>query len=472
MVARDATDPCSIWHLVFIQFLYIFSVALTAPVFPFIWSTTPLADGAEDPETRGATLYAYAGFVNAFCEFMTFSFLGAVSDKVGRRPLLLLAFLGQVIDFGTAGLAAKDSEAAWVLPSAHIWLYTSRTLAGVCGSPGLFTRMYVGDVSREGTNGANNFAKLIATIGLSFVVGPPVGAILGSTSGRRSVMLLASGANLLGMVWICGFLPESLREEHKKSLDWSKANPFGMLQFLFSTKFLMFFGLASLLDQLTLTTLNTVFFQYLEKVFNTNQRQASGMLATFGICQALAYRFIMRPLVNNRGEILTLKIGYMISCLTLLSFAVAGQFLTSQPSVVYIVMMFLGIGAISNPAEYALAARCVGKDEQGKLQAATGSFDVIGKMLANAGVALIYERSVAAGAPGAIWLFAAVCLSPAVYFAFQLRGFLPSTVLEAHVKVGELVQSFSALGEKVAFLPQVTCPHRSSDLRTAELAQS
>merc|ERR1719512_50 len=114
------------------------------------------------------------------------------------------------------------------------------------------------------------------------------------------VMFTASYLNLVGFVWISFFIPESLQDENRKPMDWSKANPVGMLLFLFSTKFLMFFGLASMLDQLTLTIINTNFFPYLEAVFGIEQRQAAGMLATFGICQALAYAYIMRPLVASR----------------------------------------------------------------------------------------------------------------------------------------------------------------------------
>jgi len=389
--------------------------------------------------------------------------LGAVSDKVGRKPLLMLAFLGQVVDFSVAAYADSDPEFGYasVFGNAHIWMFAARVFSGVCGSPGLFTRAYVGDVSTELT-GASNFSKLIAMIGLSFVVGPAVGAVTAARSGRRTVMMIGTVCNILGMFWTCAFLPESLREEYKKKdLDWSKANPFGMLQFLFSSKFLAFFGLASLLDQLTLTITNTVFFQYLDKVLNVERSQAGGMLGTFGIFQVITYYCIMRPLVRSRGEVFTMQVGYSVSFGSLLLFGIVGQAfqglqdgetMPDRGLSVYLVMMLLGAGSMSNPAEYALSARCVGKDEQGKLQAATGSFDVLGKMIGSAAVALIFESSTKAGFAGAIWWFAAAALTPAVFFTvFCIRSALPERVREAHVSSLGQFEAFSAYGSKVSF---------------------
>lgn len=411
--------------IVAVQFLYMLALAISASNFPFIWTTLPWSGGEE---VRGATLSTFGVFANASAEFLSASLVGVMSDRYGRKPFLIVSCVGQIIDFTTAGLAAKSPWGGLPAISAHaqpsLWMLSARVIAGLCGNLTIFTKAYMGDVSTAET-GSRNFALLFACICSSFLVGMPLGGLL-SKMGLGVPMFAASALNLVNMFVIGFWLQESLRPEHRTPIVWRKANPVGALQFLLSTRFLLLFGAMTFLDQFSLNLLHSVFFQYCKIVFGVEKGASISLIITFAVVSIMSLVVMRSPWFLKRyGELFIVRLGYFLTCAAFACLAVVSYtkvFLLMFPCV-----MILAMGMVSGPVQTAIATRCVGDDQQGALQAANGSLDVIGKMVSAGLVTGLFQPIMQINQPGIIWWVACLTATGGVWSACSLHRFLPAT---------------------------------------------
>src|SRR5688572_20407482 len=165
----------------------------------------------------------YGGFLMFSYAVMQFVFspiLGGLSDRYGRRPVLLFSLLGLGIDYIFLAFAPTLA-----------WLFVGRIVAGICGASFTTAFAYVADISAPEKR-AQNFGMMGAAFGLGFIIGPLIGGVVGEEFGPRAPFIAAAGLSLLN--WLYGYfiLPESLSKENRRKFDWKRANPFGSLQFL------------------------------------------------------------------------------------------------------------------------------------------------------------------------------------------------------------------------------------------------
>jgi MFS transporter, DHA1 family, tetracycline resistance protein len=157
--------------------------------------------------------------VFAIMQFLFAPVVGNLSDKYGRRPILLISLLGFGIDYIVLALAPT-----------YGWLFLGRVVAGLTGASFTTASAYIADISND-QNRAKNFGLIGAAFGLGFVLGPALGGFL-STWGIRAPFYAAAGLCLLNFLYGYFLLPESLDKEHRRPFEWKRANPFGSLKFL------------------------------------------------------------------------------------------------------------------------------------------------------------------------------------------------------------------------------------------------
>ena len=172
------------------------------------------------PVNQASTYGALLLSVFAITQFLFSPVIGNLSDRFGRRPVLLSSLLGFGIDYIILALAP-----------AYGWLFIGRVIAGVTGASFTTATAYIADVSTDETSRAKNFGLIGAAFGLGFVLGPALGTFL-STWGIRAPFYAASALCLLNCLYGYFFLPESLSKENRRPFEWRRANPFGSLKFL------------------------------------------------------------------------------------------------------------------------------------------------------------------------------------------------------------------------------------------------
>ncbi|HEX3935102.1 MAG TPA: MFS transporter, partial [Puia sp.] len=164
--------------------------------------------------TYGGLLLTVFAIVQFFCA----PIIGNLSDRYGRRPILLLSLFGFGLDYVIQGLA----------PS-YGWLFIGRVIAGFTGASFTTASAYIADLSTDETTRAKNFGMVGAAFGLGFVIGPALGSLL-AVWGIRAPFYGAAVLCLLNCIYGYFVLPESLSKENRRAFDWKRANPFGSLR--------------------------------------------------------------------------------------------------------------------------------------------------------------------------------------------------------------------------------------------------
>ena len=189
----------------------VIGFGIIIPVMPTLISQLKGVDISTASKYGSLLMFAYA-FVQFFCAPL----LGNLSDKYGRRPVLLFSLLGFGIDYLFLALAPT-----------YGWLFIGRIIAGITGASFTTGAAYIADVSTAETR-AKNFGMIGAAFGLGFIIGPVMGGLLGKI-GPRIPFYAAAALALLNCVYGYFVLPESLKKENRRPFDWKRANPIGSL---------------------------------------------------------------------------------------------------------------------------------------------------------------------------------------------------------------------------------------------------
>src|ERR1043165_8878106 len=195
-------------------FVDVIGWALIIPVMPTLIAGMKKIPVNEASSYGGWLLSAYA-----IMQFVCAPILGNLSDKYGRRPVLLFSLLGFGIDYLFLALAPT-----------YAWLFVGRVIAGFTGASFTTASAYIADISTN-ENRAKNFGMIGAAFGLGFIIGPTIGGLL-SGWGVRAPFYAAAVLCLLNAMYGYFVLPESLKKENRRRFEWKRANPFGSLQFL------------------------------------------------------------------------------------------------------------------------------------------------------------------------------------------------------------------------------------------------
>ena len=337
------------------------------------------------------------GFLFAAIQFISAPIQGALSDRYGRRPVILLSCLGLGVDFMLMALAQS-------LP----WLLVARIFSGVFSASFTTANAYIADVTAP-EHRARAFGMIGAAFGLGFIVGPVVGGQLGTVD-LRAPFWFAAGLSLLNFLYGWFVLPESLPKEKRTArFDWAHANPLGSLLLL--KKYPQVFGLAAVvfLANFAHYVYPVVFVLFAEYEYRWNEQQVGFVLAAVGVSSVIVQGGLVGPLVKRLGERRALLFGLGCGVLGFVIYGIAEAgwfFLIGLP--------VSALWGLAGPATQSLITRQVGADAQGRVQGALMSLVSLAGVFAPLAFAgtfgLFISKQAPAHLPGAAWLLAALLL--------------------------------------------------------------
>ena len=340
-------------------------------------------------------------------QFLCSPLLGALSDRFGRRPVLLSALGGMCLNYILL---------AWA-PSLA-WLFVGRVIAGATAASYSTATAYIADVTPPQKR-AQRFGLVGAMFGLGFVAGPAIGGLLGSY-GLRWPFLAAAALAGSNMLFAAIMLPESLRPELRRKVRWRQANPLGSMQVLGADASYRRLAVAWCCTWFALGALQSSFVLANDLRLGWGARENGFALAVVGIGSALVQGLLVRRLVPWMGERRAALTGYALSCAAYLCFAFAWH----AP------MLFLGIvlqafGAISGPAVQSLLSARAGADAQGQIQGALASVQgltaIVAPLAAGWAFSLGADPAGAFYFPGAPFLMASAAYLLAVVSVWTVR---------------------------------------------------
>jgi DHA1 family tetracycline resistance protein-like MFS transporter len=350
----------------------------------------------------GWLMVAYAA-----TQFVFAPIIGNLSDKYGRRPVLLFSLFG----FGVDYLLTSFAPTIW-------WLFAGRIVAGITGASFTTASAYIADVSTN-ENRAQNFGMIGAAFGLGFIIGPLIGGLLGSF-GPRIPFMVAAGLALAN--WLYGYfiLPESLSKENRRKFDWKSVIPLGSV-----VKLLRYPAVGGLMFALSLVFLAAHAVQSNWAYFNIEKfGWGSGMigvsLAVVGVLiagvQAGLIRYI-NPKLGNEKSVYT---GLALYALGLLLFAFA-----TQGWMMFVFLVPYCLGGIAGPALQAIMSTHVPPNEQGELQGAMTSLmsltSIFGPLImTNLLFAYFSQKQGAVYFPGAPFLLAFLLMLTSAIWSYYV----------------------------------------------------
>jgi MFS transporter, DHA1 family, tetracycline resistance protein len=372
-------------------FLDMLGLGIIAPVLPRLVLSFTGGDGA-----RAAAIFGIFGTVFALMQFVASPLLGVLSDRFGRRPIIVLSNLGLGLDYVLMALAPTVS-----------WLFAGRLISGITSASMTTASAYVADVTQPERR-ATGFGLIGAAFGLGFITGPAIGGLLGGVDPRMPFWF-AAVLSLANAAYGFFVLPESLQREQRCSIVWRRANPFGALKLLRSHGQL--FGLATVAFLSTLAggVLPSIYVLYVSDRYGWNTRTVGFSLTLVGLCSALAQAALVKPAVARLGERGTILAGLLCGAAGMAVFGTATSgtmFVCGTP--------LMALWGLAPAAAQSIMTRRVGASEQGQLQGALSSLASVAALLGPGLFTLIYARSIArhgaSNIPGAAWLLSTIML--------------------------------------------------------------
>ncbi len=337
----------------------ILGIGIVIPVLPelvkqFVGGSTSLAGW-------------YVGIIGASYSLTQFVFapiVGSLSDRFGRRPILLASMFGLGIDFVIQGLSPSIT-----------WLFVGRIIAGIMGASFTTANAYIADISDDSTR-ARNFGLVGVAFGLGFIFGPALGGLLGGFN-LRLPFFVAAGLSLVN--WLYGFfiLPESLPPENRSPFRLAKANPFASLSRLRAYPIVGGLAAAFVCISLAQRGLENVWVLFTSYRYGWDEQTNGLMLGLVGLMAALVQGGLVRPTIRRFGERQAVLFGVFVSALAFLGYGLA-----SQGWMIPMVIIFGAFGGVAGPAIQSIVAKAVKPSEQGQIQGALTSLMSLTNILA------------------------------------------------------------------------------------------
>jgi DHA1 family tetracycline resistance protein-like MFS transporter len=342
--------------------LDVIGLGLIIPVFPQLIEELIQGNISKASQWAGLLTFAYA-----IMQFICAPIIGNLSDKYGRRPVLLLSLLGFGIDYIFLSLAPT----IW-------WLFVGRLIAGLFGASFTTATAYIADISTS-ENRSKNFGMIGAAFGLGFIIGPGLGGLLGGV-GPRVPFMAAAVLTLMNLIYGYFVLPESLAKEHRRPFEWKRANPMGSLLQLKKYKgveglivSLIFLYIAGHAVQSTWTFFNIEKFQWSNTLMGIS-------LTVIGLLIAIVQGGLIRYINPKLGEERSVYVGLGLYSLGLFLFSFA-----TDGWMMFVFLIPYCLGGIAGPAIQSIISGNVPKNEQGELQGALTSLmsatSIVGPLL-------------------------------------------------------------------------------------------
>lgn len=319
----------------------------------------------------------------ALMQFLCAPVLGAISDKAGRRPVLLVSLAGAAIDYVFMALA----------PSLA-WLFVGRAIAGITGANMAVAQAYIADITPEAQR-TRRFGLFSAMFGVGFILGPVLGGFLGEVW-TRAPFLAAAALNGLNFLLALVVLPES-HDKRGGALDRAALNPFASLRWATAFPALLPLMAAFVILAIVGEVGGTIWVLYGEDKFRWDPWTVGFSLAGFGVFTALAQAFVAGPVAERFGERKTLAIAIVCD-----AFAYVAIALATKGWMAFALLPFFCLGGIGHAAIASLLSAQVGEDQQGRLQGVTASLASLASVIGPVVIAQVYFASRGVF-PGLVW---------------------------------------------------------------------
>jgi DHA1 family tetracycline resistance protein-like MFS transporter len=372
----------------------VLALGLVIPVLPHLIQVLVGGDTA-----HAASMVGVFGTTWALMQFLAAPVLGSLSDRLGRRPVLLLSCLGLGLDYVFMALA----------PSLG-WLLVGRVVSGVTSASFSTALAYISDVTPPERRAAS-FGLMGAAFGAGFVLGPATGGLLAGISPRAPFWLAAALA-LLNVLYGWFVLPESLPREHRRPFDWRRANPVGALSLLAARPGLRELVLVFALYMLAHQALQSTFVLYTAHRYGWHATAVGLLLAGVGACTIVVQGALVGPVVRRIGERRTMLLGLTGGLLGFVAYGLAGSGAALVASVPVFGLMFF-----TGPPLQGLLARRVAPNEYGLLQGVNASLMGITGIVGPTLFAQVFAHFIRPGRglalPGAPYFLGAALLAAA-----------------------------------------------------------
>ncbi|MEM9479328.1 MAG: TCR/Tet family MFS transporter [Verrucomicrobiota bacterium] len=383
-------------------FLDILGIGIVVPILPKL--VEQLHGGGTD---SAALIYGLLVALYCLAQFLCAPLLGSLSDKVGRRPVILFALLGAGLDYFLL---------AWA--PTLTWFFLGRIISGVTGANFSAATAYIADVSPPEKRAAN-FALVGAAFGLGFAIGPAIGGLLGGIN-LRLPFIVAGSLTLVSWLYGLLILPESLKPENRRPFSWNNANPFRSLRGLGRSKLILGLSLSLLIVNIAHYVYQSVWVLYTAHRYEWTTVQIGGSLAFVGVMAMIMQGFVGRKLMPALGEKRTMFLGIAAMALSMLGYG-----LSPSGWMVYPIIVLGSVGGFVTPAMQGLLSRSVGDDEQGWIQGMVTSLQSLAGIVAPPVLTAIFGYFISEKAPvylpGAAFFFGVALLIVAASVAFSAQ---------------------------------------------------
>jgi DHA1 family tetracycline resistance protein-like MFS transporter len=367
-----------------------------------------LVESFVDNDTANAArIFGLFGTVWALMQFLFSPIAGALSDRFGRRPVVLLSNFGLALDYVLMALAPTLS-----------WLFVGRMISGITSASISTAFAYITDVTAP-EHRAAVFGKIGVAFGAGFILGPALGGLLGGIEPRLPFWVAAalSFANALYGLLI---LPESLPKNRRSPFRWKSANPVGALHLLRTDRVLTGLSVANFFAQLAHVVLPSTFVLYATYRYGWSTTTVGATLALVGVCAMVVQGAAIGPIVRRFGERRALLLGLACGAAGFLIFGAA-----PTGALFWLGIPVMALWGVAGAATQALMTRLVAPDQQGQLQGATASVQSVSQMLGPFLFTLTFAYFIGGDAPlklpGAPFLLASALLALALALVIAAR---------------------------------------------------
>ena len=352
--------------------------------------------------TYGGLLLTVYAIVQFFCA----PIIGNLSDRYGRRPILLLSLFGFGVDYIILALA----------PS-YGWLFIGRAIAGFTGASFTTASAYIADLSTDETTRAKNFGMVGAAFGLGFVIGPALGSLL-AIWGVRAPFYGAAVLCLLNCIYGYFVLPESLSKENRRPFEWRRANPFGSLRFLIKHPEIGRLAFSFFLIYLAAQAVQSTWNYFTIFRFGWGAGMVGISLTVVGVLIGGVQAGLTRVINPRIGNEKSIYLGLSLYTLGLVSFAFA-----TQGWMMFAFLVPYCLGGIAGPSLQATVSGKVSPNEQGELQGALTSLAsltlILGPLIMN-NLFTYFTTSAPIHFPGVSFLLGAIFMLASIIIAWSV----------------------------------------------------
>lgn len=329
----------------------VIGLGIIIPIMPdLIMELAGLDPKASESMGYASKMGAWLLFAYAFIQFLLAPVIGALSDRYGRRPVLLGSLIGFTIDYLFLSFAPTIA-----------WLFVGRVVAGIMGASFTTGGAYIADISKPEER-AKNFGLIGAAFGLGFIIGPVLGGFLGSV-GLRVPFMFSAGLTFVNFLFGFFILPESLKPENRRTFDWKRANPIGTLISL--KRYPLIFGLLGSLTFLYIAShaVQSNWTFYTKEKFGWDLKEVGISLAVVGIAFAIIQGALIRVIIPKLGQRRSVNVGMTLYLISFILYAFA-----TQGWMMYSIIVVYCLGSIAMTGLQGIMSGIVPPNEQGELQ--------------------------------------------------------------------------------------------------------